>query len=133
MYSFDIILKYSYEFATAFAFCAVGSFLRQAFSSVPKSKKINVPKIFISTVFSAILMCAFIKYKELSFELFVLTCVLFGMYSNKLMMILMSEKFGKRFLNNILDRFTDSIFKEAAKDAFNDMENNKKNKQDKKE
>lgn len=138
--SLTVLLEFLYnKFAFTLGMCAVGSLMRSIYETGKKDKKIafNIKGIIVSTLFSTFLMCACSVYIDLAIEIYILLCVLCGIWGLALMKLVMDENFMVKLLANIGKKVADPIIKgtmETISDASKkEDDKDKSDEEDKKE
>lgn len=125
-FSIDILLEFLYnKFATTFAFCLFGSFVREYLTTNKTDSNgknignFNLGKVVISAIFSTILMCACADYVnvDLHIEVYAIISVVLGMWGLAIMKGILDKKIANNFLKNILKFITNPLLKSAVESA----------------
>ena len=134
-FSIDILLEFLYnKFATTFAFCLFGSFVREyltANKTDSNGKKIgnfNLGKVVISAIFSTILMCACADYVnvDLHIEVYAIISVVLGMWGLGIMKGILDKKFLKNFFKIVTKIISNPLIKSAVESASETLEEESK-------
>lgn len=131
--SFNIILDYLYRYALTLVICLLGSFTRDAYDTIKRGTRINIMRIFISSIFSSILLCAIGDYVKLEFAIYVFATFFAGLWSFSLLETSFNGKFIivflKFFLANIaspLSKALSTAIETTNEEVFEDIKNNDK-------
>ena len=90
--SITVFLEYIYsKFAVTFILSIIGVSIRE-------HTRIHLGKVITLTLFSTVVMCAAGDYIHVSFSIYVLLCILFGMWSRALIRIVTDNRFIKTFV-----------------------------------
>ena len=134
-FSIDILLEFLYnKFATTFAFCLFGSFVREyltANKTDSNGKNIgnfNLGKVVISAIFSTILMCACADYVnvDLHIEVYAIISVVLGMWGLGIMKGILDKKFLKNFFKLVTKIISNPLIKSAVESASETLEEESK-------
>lgn len=125
--SVTILLEYIYsKFITTFIMCLMGSFMRETAVLSKKCKKIHISKAILSGFFSSLLVCVVADYIDIPFSMYVVLCVVCGMWGHKLIQLFLTADFIKKILFVLLKNISGPLSKYA--DDMNETFNDDKNK-----
>lgn len=128
MYPMTMLLDYLYnKFAVTFILSIIGVSIRVMVGNVNNRHRISIIKIVASTLFSTILMCAIGEYVEFIFSVYVLACVLMGMWSTKIISLASSSKFMGKVAKKLIKNIATPVTKTLA-DVLEDEEKEKQTK-----
>lgn len=123
-FTFTLLLDYIYnKFALTFLITILGVVIRTLMSNVSAKQKVSIGKVLASTVFSTILMCAIRELIPFTFTVYVLVCVIVGMWSMKIVSLVMDSKFMTKFISKYLKSIAGPVAKSLS-DALDDEDNN---------
>lgn len=123
-FTFTLLLDYIYnKFALTFLITILGVVIRTLMSNVSAKQKVSIGKVLASTVFSTILMCAIRELIPFTFTVYVLVCVIVGMWSMKIVSLVMDSKFMTKFISRYLKSIAGPVAKSLS-DALDDEDNN---------
>lgn len=140
VFTLDILLKFLYDqFIGAFVWCLAGSVAREFYDNkktVPnrKNKKvrkrnIDVAGMLISPLFSALLACGCTGYiKELRVEVYLLICIVLGIWGKTIMKCIMDGKFLYNFCTSAAKNIANPIIKSIVDSASKTLEDENKEK-----
>lgn len=128
--SVAILLEYIYnKFLVTFVLCMVGSLIKETMLLSKKYKKINITKVIMSSLFSSCIVCGLVDYVSMTFSIYSIVCILFGMWGYQLLLLFLNANFMKKLVSVILHNITGPLSKyakdldESLKDE-NDKDNN---------
>lgn len=128
-FTFTLLLDYIYHrFAITFILCMIGIVIRLLMKNVNVKKKIGIGKVIASTMFSTFLMCAIGELIDFEFTVYVLVCVVVGMWSMAIVQVVMDSKFMTKLLNKYLKNLADPVAKslsDALKEESDDVDESK--------
>jgi hypothetical protein len=131
-----MLLKFLYnQFISAFIGCLVGTIVREYYESIKispskKKKKAFNAGILIVPMFSAILACGCTVYiKELRVEVYLLICVLLGVWGKTIIGFIMDRKFLYNFCTNIVKSIANPVVKGIVDSASKTLEEENKEKE----
>ena len=123
-FTFTLLLDYIYnKFALPFLITILGVVIRTLMSNVSAKQKVSIGKVLASTVFSTILMCAIRELIPFTFTVYVLVCVIVGMWSMKIVNLVMDSKFMTKFISKYLKSIAGPVAKSLS-DALDDEDDN---------
>ena len=133
----DMLLEFLYnQFIGAFVWCFLGSIAREVFDSrkadsnnkkKKKVRNIDVASMFIASIFSTILAIACTGYiKELRVEIYLLICIVLGIWGKTIMGCIMDRKFLYNFCTNVAKTIANPIIKSVAESASKTLEDKDK-------
>lgn len=123
-FTFTLLLDYIYnKFALTFLITILGVVIRTLMSNVSAKQKVSIGKVLASTVFSTILMCAIRELIPFTFTVYVLVCVIVGMWSMKIVSLVMDSKFMTKFISKYLKNIAGPVAKSLS-DALDDEDDN---------
>ena len=123
-FTFTLLLDYIYnKFALTFLITILGVVMRTLMSNVSAKQKVSIGKVLASTVFSTILMCAIRELISFTFTVYVLVCVIVGMWSMKIVSLVMDSKFMTKFISKYLKSIAGPVAKSLS-DALDDEDDN---------
>lgn len=130
--SVTILLEYLYnKYLVTFMLCLMGSFMKETMLLSKKYKKINLRKIMLSGFFSSLIVCALTDYVSMTFAVYSVVCVLFGMWGYQLLLLFLNTNFIKKLVSIFLKNISGPLSKyasdldESIKDI--DIDENKNN------
>lgn len=113
--SVTILLEYLYnKFLVTFVLCLMGSFIKETMLLSKKYKKINLRKIMLSGVFSSLIVCVITDYVSMTFAMYSIVCVLFGMWGYRLLLLFLNTNFIKKLVSVILRNVSGPLSKYAS-------------------
>lgn len=128
-FTFTLLLDYLYHrFSITFIITMLGVVIRILMSNVNLHQKVSIGKVIASTMFSTVLMCAVSELVPFSFTVYVLVCVIAGMWSMKIVSLGLNSK----FMSKVLSRYIKSIAEPIA-DALEEENNDVDRSKDKKD
>ena len=86
-----------------------------------KGNKINIKKIIISSLFGTVLLCGIDSYFKVSFNIYILICVLVGMWGFCILKACSNSGIMLVLLKHILGNIKDPVTK-ALKDTVDEIE-----------
>lgn len=102
-FTFTLLLDYLYHrFSITFILTMLGVVIRILMSSVSSKQKVSIGEVLASTMFSTILMCAIAEAIQIAFTLYVLICVVAGMWNTKIVNLAMNSKFMTKLVTKYL-------------------------------
>ena len=111
--SLSILLEYLYKkFMVTFVLCLIGAIIRESLNTV-KLTKINIKKLLASVVLSSVIMCAIIDYVTIPFSIYAVVCVIFGIWSQTLIKLVMHTKFMTLVIARLFKKFKDPVIEEV--------------------
>ena len=130
--TFTLLLDYLYNrFAVTLVLCSIGVMLRNVTNDFSYKRKVSLGKTVASSVFSTVLMCAVRDYIDIAFGIYVLICLLVGMWSTKLISLVADSKFMGKVTKRLLKNLANPVA-EAVSDVLDEEENKKKDDKDNK-
>ena len=142
VFTLDILLKFLYnQFIGAFVWCLAGSVAREFYDSKKvktdnsrkkKARNLDVASMFISPIFSALLACGCTGYiKELRVEVYLLICLILGVWGKTIMKCIMDGKFLYNFCTSMAKTIANPVIKGIVDSASKTLEaeNKEKDKQ----
>ena len=120
-FSLTVILDYLYRYALTLVICLLGSFTRDAYDTMKSGTRINMLKIFASSIFSATIICAAIGYFKLSFSVYVFISFFMGIWSFSILEKAFDTKFVSRFATHFFSAIATPVTK-ALSDTMKDIE-----------
>ena len=139
--TFTLFLDYLYNrFAVTFVLSIIGVVIRVMHKNVNARQKIDIGKVIASAFFSTILMCAVSEYIEIVFSIYALICVIVGIWSNKLIQIVMDSnfmgkvviKYIKKIATPVAESLEETLKEENKKENDNSPEKDLKRKEENK-
>lgn len=131
-FTFTLLLDYIYHrFAITFILTMLGVVIRIMMSNVKSKKKVSIGKVLASTMFSTILMCAIGELVPFAFTVYVLICVIAGMWSMKIVTLGLDSKFMTTFMSKYLKNIAGPVVKSISDALDEKNENNSVDKNDK--
>ena len=111
--SLSILLEYLYKkFMVTFVLCLIGAIIRESLNTV-KLTKIDIKKLLASVVLSSVIMCAIIDYVTIPFSIYAVVCVIFGIWSQTLIKLVMHTKFMTLVIARLFKKFKDPVIEEV--------------------
>ena len=123
-----LLLDYLYnQFAVTFILSLVGASMREVFVTNRNRKNhIKISKLLMSAIFSTIVLCAIGGFYRPDFSVYVLVCVIFGLWSEQLISnFVLNKRFMFSFMVNFLKKLGGSVSK-AFVETMDEENNNKK-------
>lgn len=122
-FTFTLLLDYLYHrFSITFILTMLGVVIRILMSSVSSKQKVSIGEVLASTMFSTILMCAIAEAIQIAFTLYVLICVVAGMWSTKIVNLAMNSKFMTKLVTKYLKNIAGPVAKTLT-DTLDDENN----------
>lgn len=119
-FTFTLLLDYIYHrFAITFILTLLGVVIRVLMSNVNSKQQVGIGKVVASAMFSTILMCAITELVPFAFTVYVLACVLSGMWSMKIVSLGLDSKFMTKIISKYIKNVAGSMG-EAISDALDD-------------
>lgn len=124
--SIYLLLDYFYnKFAVTFILSVIGVSIREIVGNVNEKKHIQIGKIIVSSLFSTVAMCAIGDYFHIAFSLYALVCVIFGMWSIKIVSFILTSRFANAVLKTV-SKNGPSVASDFVESAMDDDTENKK-------
>lgn len=132
----NVIVNFISTYLLAGTVCFVGCFIREVYAANKSHTKINITKLFIQTIVSALFGCIIIRIlriKEIDIPIEFFTGIMFllGFWADSFMDLLYNKTTIIKFLQNLLDHLgtAGKLFAEAwrAADKENDDRKEKNN------
>lgn len=126
-----LLLDYLYnQFAVTFILSLVGASMREVFVTNKNRKNhIKISKLLMSAIFSTIVLCAVGGVYNLDFSVYVLVCVLFGLWSEQ---IISKIVLNKKFMSGFTIKFIKKLGGNVSEAFIETVDEEKKNKSDSK-
>lgn len=122
-FTFTLLLDYLYHrFSITFILTMLGVVIRILMSSVSSKQKVSIGEVLASTMFSTILMCAIAEAIQIAFTLYVLICVVAGMWNTKIVNLAMNSKFMTKLVTKYLKNIAGPVAKTLT-DTLDDENN----------
>ena len=122
-FTFTLLLDYLYHrFAITFILTIFGAVIKVIMNNVGNRQRISIGKVLASTMFSTILMCAIGEVIPFAFAVYVLVCVVVGMWSMNIITLAMNSKFMTKFISKYLTNIAGPVAKSLS-DALDDSNN----------
>ena len=136
--TFTLLLDYIYnKFAVTFVLSIIGIIIRELVCNVSKRNKVNIKKILASNIFSTALLCVIGEYFDISFSIYVILCMIVGIWSSKIVSLAVNSKFMAKVFSKVAKQLADPVIGSIADviDENNDTnntntDNQKKNKKE---
>lgn len=110
--TFTLLLDYLYsQFAVTFILSIVGVVIRVMVKTINNKDRVSIGKLIASTMFSTFLMCAVREYIHINFSVYVLLCVVVGMWSSSIVSIVLNSKFMSSLVRKYLKRTAGPVAK----------------------
>lgn len=112
------LLNYLYnDFTVSFVICLSGAIIKDLIDTYKNNTKINIKQIILATIFTTILLCAIKVYIDINFNIYILICIVSGMwgdeilrlFTNSTIVVLILKKVLKLISNPISDLISDTI------------------------
>lgn len=124
--SLSILLEYLYKkFMVTFVLCLIGAIIRESLNTV-KLTKIDIKKLLASVVLSSVIMCAIIDYVTIPFSIYAVVCVIFGIWSQTLIKLVMHTKFMTLVIARLFKKFKDPVIEEVL-DTIDELQQSQEN------
>lgn len=128
--SITMLLEYLYKkFAVTFILCLIGSFIKDSTGKDTKLKRLDPKRILSSAVFASVLMCAVVDYVNMPFSIYIAVTVIAGIWSPRILDMVLNIKFMKRVFKNLFKSVSDPVAK-AVGQAVDDMDKEDNDKKD---
>lgn len=132
--TFTLLLDYLYsKFAVTFILCIIGVVIRILITTVNNKQIVSRGKLLASTLFSTILMCAIGEYIHITFSVYVLLCVVVGMWSTKIVSLALDSKFMSKFTLRCLDKVATPVAKSISEALDEDNKKSEESTDEKKD
>ena len=130
-----LLLDYLYsKFAVTFILSIIGVVIRMIVNNVNSKQRVSTGRLIASTMFSTVLLCAIGEFAYINFSVYVLLCVIVGMWSTKLVSLVLDSKFMGKFTMKYLKRVSGTAAKSQTKALEEETESeDKKSKNEKEE
>ena len=116
----DYILN---RFLVVFIICFIGSFVKDLYDTYLNLSPIYIKRITISSMFAAVVLCAGFEYFEVSIALFVLICFFSGIWSFKVLEVMMNWEMVKVLLKHLFKN-TKTIIGNAVSETMEELDKN---------
>lgn len=121
--TFTLLLDYIYNrFAVTLVLCSVGVVIKNIINDISYKRKVSIGKTVASSMFSTVLMCAVKDYIDITFSVYVLTCVIVGMWSTKIISLVADSKFMGKVTKRLLKSIASPVA-DAVSDVLDEEEN----------
>lgn len=121
--TFTLLLDYIYNrFAVTLVLCSIGVFIKNIINDISYKRKVSIGKTVASSMFSTVLMCAVKDYIDIAFSVYVLTCVIVGMWSTKIISLVADSKFMGKVTKRLLKSIANPVA-DAVSDVLDEEEN----------
>lgn len=109
--SIALLLDYLYnKFAITFVFSLVGVSIRNiTIIGKNTTARFKLKSLVATSIFSTVVLCAIGEYFKVSFSVYVLICILGGIWSSKMLQLVTDNKFMSKFLANLLKRISSPV------------------------
>lgn len=130
-----LLLDYLYsKFAVTFILSIIGVVIRMIVNNVNSKQRVSTGRLIASTMFSTVLLCAIGEFVYINFSVYVLLCVIVGMWSTKLVSLVLDSKFMGKFTMKYLKRVSGTVAKSLSEALEEETESeDKKSKNEKEE
>ena len=130
-----LLLDYLYsKFAVTFILSIIGVVIRMIVNNVNSKQRVSTGRLIASTMFSTVLLCAIGEFAYINFSVYVLLCVIVGMWSTKLVSLVLDSKFMCKFTMKYLKRVSGTVAKSLSEALEEETESeDKKSKNEKEE
>lgn len=129
--SFSLLLDYLYNnFAITFVFSLIGVSVGQIARNVSKNNAIKIKRVIASAVFSTVVLCAVNEYFKVSFSIYVLICMIVGIWSDRLLRLVTNSKFMTKFITNLFKKIATPVttaISETLEESEKEKSDKKKN------
>lgn len=129
--SFSLLLDYLYNnFAITFVFSLIGVSVGQIARNVSKNNAIKIKRVIASAVFSTVVLCAANEYFKVSFSIYVLICMIVGIWSDRLLRLVTNSKFMTKFIMNLFKKIATPVttaISETLEESEKEKSDKKKN------
>lgn len=111
--SIGVLLEYLYsKFIVTFILCLIGAIVRETMNTV-KLDAMNAKRMISSVVLASALMCALADNVKVPFSLYIIICIIAGLWSQTILKLIMNTKFMiivlRKFATNIKDPLLKSV------------------------
>lgn len=128
--SFSIFLEYLYnKFIITFIICLIGSIIRIAVG-VDRFNRINAKKMVASVVVASAIMCVVADNIKISFTIYIVLCMVIGLWAEQILNLIMNTKFMIRLLKKITSSMKDPLVKSISS-TIDEMEKEEEQNKDK--
>lgn len=134
--SLTVLLEYIYtKFAVTFILSIIGVSIREMFIAITvdlrnKDNHIRVGKILVLSLFSTVLMCAIGDYVHVGFSIYVLLCILMGMWSHVIIRVATDNKVMKAVLVKLVGSIAKPL-EQSVSDAIDAVDKEDKSSENK--
>lgn len=120
--SIYLLLDYLYnEFAVTFILSVIGVSIREIVGNINEKRKIHIGRVMVSSLFSTVAMCALGDYVHFNFSLYALVCVIFGMWSIKIVSFVLTSRFANAVMKSVAKN-APGVASDIVKSAMEDEE-----------
>ena len=116
----DYILN---RFLVVFIICFIGSFVKDLYDTYLNLSPIYIKRITISSMFAAVVLCAGFEYYGVNIALFVLICFFSGIWSFKVLEVMMNWEMVKVLLKHLFKN-TKTIIGNAVSETMEELDKN---------
>ena len=124
--NFTTLLDYLYNrFLISFLICMIVIIIREyTNNSLIKKEHSTIPitRILCSSILATVLACALIEYIHMTFSLYIVFCILSGVWSDKILKIITNNMVVKIFFKNFLSLITSKEVSEAMDKTIDEIE-----------
>lgn len=112
------LLNYLYnDFTVSFVICLSGAIIKDLIDTYKNNTRINIKQIILATIFTTILLCAIRVYIDINFNIYILVCIVSGMwgdeilrlFTNSTIVVLILKKVLKLISNPVSDLISETI------------------------
>lgn len=128
MISLSTILEYLYnKFIITFILCLIGAIIREMMSTV-KMTSINIKRMMASIVMASTLMCVVVDYMDFSFSIYIVVCIVAGIWSPTIMGLVLNSKVMGKIVYALLGHVKEPLAK-GVSEALSEIEEESKSKE----
>ena len=84
--------------------------------------KIPISRILCSSIIATVIACALIEYIHMTFSLYIVFCIMCGIWSDKILKLITNNMVVKIFFKNFLSVVTSKEVSEAMDKTINEIE-----------
>lgn len=122
------LLNYLYnDFTVSFVICLCGAIIKDVIDTYKNSTKINIRQIILSTIFTTILLCAIRVYITIEFNIYILVCIVAGMWGDSILQAFTNSTIIITILKKILKSINDPL-SNVISHTIDELEDNKNHK-----
>lgn len=126
----SILLEYFYEYSVTFILSIIGISIKELMvtnTDIRTIKKINIPRMIVSSVICSFVICAAIEYMHMPFGVYVLICVIVGIWSEVLVNIILNKNIMSKIALKVAKTVLPAPARDVIEAVMDDKTDNKQN------